>query len=526
MRVVRVPRAPWVPRAPRVPRWIVLAAACLVAAWLVAACTASTGTAPNTGGVGGTGGAGGADAAGGTGGAGGAGAGGGGAGGTGGPGSTPEVTLGATPGKGSRPAAAWPEFNKDAGRTGVAAGLPAAGPLSQGWTAHLDGAVYGQPLVVGDMVIAATENDSVYALAASTGKVIWRHNLGTPVPQSQLHGCGDIFPLGITGTPVYDQGNGIVYAVGETLGYHHVLYGLAVSDGSLKVQRDVDVPSRLNDPSYDQQRPGLTIDKGRVYLAYGGLIGDCGQYVGTVVGVSLSGAGPLVSYQLPTTREGAIWGTSGLVVGPDGDLWLSSGNGAAGPGEAYDGTDSVIRLSPALHRVDFFAPTSWAQDNATDRDLGSTQPVLAAGNSTFIMGKGGIGYLLDTTSLGGIGGQRAAAGICAAYGSAAVAGSVVYEPCSGNGMAAISVDAQQRNIRVLWRGPSDASGSPVVGGGAVWVTQYSDSGGTLYELDPADGTVRSRIAISEGLPHFSSMSLAGGTAFVGTLDGVTAINGV
>ena len=65
----------------------------------------------------------------------------------------------------------------------------------------LDGAVYGQPLVVGGDVIAATENDSVYAISRATGKTVWRAHVGTPVPQSALHGCGDIFPLGITGTP-------------------------------------------------------------------------------------------------------------------------------------------------------------------------------------------------------------------------------------------------------------------------------------------------------------------------------------
>src|SRR5271165_6804 len=93
------------------------------------------------------------------------------------------------------PAAAWPEYGQNAGRSGVAAGLPAAGPLSQRWTAHLDGAVYGQPLVVGDTVIAATENDTVYALNESTGTVTWHTHLGSPVPLSSLP-CGDIDPLG------------------------------------------------------------------------------------------------------------------------------------------------------------------------------------------------------------------------------------------------------------------------------------------------------------------------------------------
>ena len=405
----------------------------------------------------------------------------------------------------------------------MATGLPAAGGLSQRWTARLDGAVYGQPLIVGDTVIAGTENDSVYALSESTGAVVWRRHLGTPVPESALNGCGDIFPLGITGTPVYDQGNGLVYAVAETTGYQHVLFGLAVSDGAVRVSRDIPLPG--TQPQYYQQRPGLAIDGGRVYAAFGGLFGDCGQYVGTVVGVPLSGSGPLVSWHTPTSREGAVWGTAGPVTGPGGDLWVSTGNGAAGPGQAYDGSDSVDRLSPALTRTNFFAPTSWAQDNASDLDLGSTQPVLAAGNSALIIGKRGTGYLLSTTRMGGIGGQLAESSVCPAFGAAAVSGSTVYEPCASGGMAAISVSAAQRKISVLWRGPADSNGSPVAGGGAVWVTSYSDTGGTLYELNPANGAVKSQLAISQGLPHFSSLSLAGGTAFLGTLNGVVAVNG-
>jgi outer membrane protein assembly factor BamB len=433
---------------------------------------------------------------------------------------------------GAHPAAAWPTFNKYAARTGVAAGLPAAGPLTQRWAAHLDGAVYGQPLVVGTMVIAATENDTVYALDSSTGKVVWHTHLGTPVPLSSLP-CGNIDPLGITGTPVYDRGNGLVYAVAETTGYHHVLFGLAVSDGAVKVERDIPAPD--GHPRNDQQRPALTIAGGRAYVAFGGLNGDCGQYIGSVVGIPLSGGGKLVSWHTPTSREGAVWGTGGPVVGPGGDLWLSTGNGATtSPGQPYDGSDSVVRLrlTPAqqLLRVDFFAPATWARENAGDADLGSTQPVLAADGSTFIMGKSGTGYLLDTVRMGGIGHPLAAQSICTAFGAAAVDGSTVYEPCADGGMAAISVNGTQRTIRVLWRGPSDANGSPVIGGGAVWVTRYnnsgSDSGGTLYELDPADGAVKSRLEISDGLPHFSSLSLAGGTAFLGTLQGVVAVNGV
>ncbi len=143
----------------------------------------------------------------------------------------PSRTLTPGPGHGAHPAAAWPTYGRDFARSGVAAGVAAPGPLAVSWRVHLDGAVYGQPLLVGDLVIAATENDSVYGLDQATGKVAWRTHVGTPVPLADLP-CGNIDPLGITGTPVYDQASGLVYAVAETSGYHHVLVGVSVRDGS------------------------------------------------------------------------------------------------------------------------------------------------------------------------------------------------------------------------------------------------------------------------------------------------------
>src|SRR6266496_2724205 len=72
----------------------------------------------------------------------------------------------------------------------------------------ISGNVYAQPLYIeggpnGPMIIAVTESNNVYALNATTGTVIWQRNLGTPVSISQLF-CGNIDPIGITGTPVVD----------------------------------------------------------------------------------------------------------------------------------------------------------------------------------------------------------------------------------------------------------------------------------------------------------------------------------
>jgi polyvinyl alcohol dehydrogenase (cytochrome) len=419
----------------------------------------------------------------------------------------------------------WTQYNSDAARTGGAVGVPAAGALSTAWNAGLDGAVYGQPLVIGNAVIAATENNSLYAVNKTTGKLIWRKHVGAPVPQSALHGCGDIFPLGITGTPVYDAANGLVYAVAETTGYHHMLVGVSAATGAVKLHRNLDIPTTANQPAFNQQRPALTINGGRVYAAFGGLAGDCGAYQGSVVSAPLAGNGPLAQWKTPTSREGAIWGTAGPVTGPNGALWVATGNGAAGTGDPYDGSDSVTELTPALQRTAFFAPSTWAADNDTDLDLGSTQPARVTGGAVFVVGKRGVGYLLDSAKPGGIGGQLAQQSICAAFGGVAVSGTTVFEPCSSGGLAAISLSAAKKTIKVLWRGPADANGSPVIGGGSIWVTHYANGGGTLYALDPANGSVQHQVAIAQGMPHFSSLSLSGNMAYVSTLKGFTAIKG-
>ena len=182
----------------------------------------------------------------------------------------------------------------------------------------------------------------------------------------------------------------------------------------------------------------------------------------------------------------------------------------------------MTALSPGLHRTGVFAPSTWADDNAHDLDLGSTQPALLPDGMLLEDGKRGTAYLVDAAHLGGVGGQVAQADVCEAYGGAAVQGSIVYEPCAQGGLAA--VDTAGHKIRVRWRGPSQAQGSPVIGGGAVWVTDYQ--GGTLYELDQATGATRDSLGLRTTLPHFSSMSMTGSHAFLGTMDGVIAVGGV
>ena len=150
----------------------------------------------------------------------------------------------------------WTTYHHDNARSGVAAGLAPLGALSRAWTATLDGAVYGQPLAVGDRIFAATENDTVYALDASTGAVVWSTHVGTPVPRSSLP-CGNINPLGITSTMVYDPATGLLFALAERTGPEHVLVSIDAATGHVSQERAAEPPR--GDVIAHQQRAALNL---------------------------------------------------------------------------------------------------------------------------------------------------------------------------------------------------------------------------------------------------------------------------
>ncbi len=407
----------------------------------------------------------------------------------------------------------WPTYHHDNGRSGVAAGVPPLGTLRRAWSRPLDGAVYGQPLVLGDAVFAATGNDTVYALDRAGGRVLWAAHLGTPVPLANLP-CGNIDPLGITGTMAYDAATRLLFALVESTGGRHELVGLDTTTGAVRLRRDAEPPR--GDRLAHQQRAALTVLDGYVYIAYGGLNGDCADYIGSVVAVPTGGTGPVHRYAVPTSREAGIWATGGATV-RGSLLYYAVGNGESTSG--YDGSDSVIALRPDLSLADRFSPDTWAADNRADLDLGSMSPA-SVGGFIFSAGKRGEAYTVRADRLGGIGGQVAQTGVCRAYGGPSVSGDTVYVPCR-DGVRAVRVDGAGA-MTVRWRAAVPAAGSPVVGGGAVWVVDYD--GGVLYALDPASGTVRQRISIGD-CPHFASPTLAGDRVYVGTDSGVTAVAG-
>ena len=239
----------------------------------------------------------------------------------------------------SSPDADWPVYDRTAERSGVSVSSPVPGVVRQSWTASVDGAVYAQPLVVGSEVIVATENDSVYALSASSGAVMWTRHLASPVTAGLP--CGNINPSGIAGTPVANPATGRLWVV--TSAAHrpprHTLWELDLATGRTLWQRPIDVTG--SDPQAQQQRGALALLGSRVYVPLGGLYGDCSDYKGRVVGATplRLGAGGLVYHAEPA--PGGHLGSGRRECTPHGSLYVATGNGT--PYNQVDDSDSVLR---------------------------------------------------------------------------------------------------------------------------------------------------------------------------------------
>ena len=355
---------------------------------------------------------------------------------------------------------------------------PAASSPTSWVSPVLDGIIQARPVIdeSDHVVVVATENNSLYGLSldgtngTTPGQIVWSHLtgessavLGAPEPQSRLP-CGDIFPLGITSNPVLD--NGSVYAVGEVQATPpvHELVGVKPADGTVTLSAvSIDPPAMdtTNVPSNQQvaqqQRTGLVAVNGNVYIGFGGLAGDCGQYHGWVVEATESSGSIVGSLEIAANHgesdhAGAVWATGGLAVDGSNNVYASTGNAFSSPSPpGTDYSDAVVKL-PALSGgqtvtapADYFQPAEWRNDNNADADLASTAPVIRpSGTQLFILGKQHNAFLLNISQLGGSNHETPAArldNVCSgeAFGQNAVLGSSAYVACSSTGMLQIKL---------------------------------------------------------------------------------------
>src|SRR5207247_10504247 len=113
--------------------------------------------------------------------------------------------------------------------------------------------------------------DTVYALDAATGAVVWSRHVGMPVDSATLP-CGNIVPTsGITATPVVDPATGVLYVAAFLSPARHELFALRVARGVVLWHRPIDPPSMHTRPQ--QIQSAITLAHGPVYGAYGGRLG-------------------------------------------------------------------------------------------------------------------------------------------------------------------------------------------------------------------------------------------------------------
>ena len=330
----------------------------------------------------------------------------------------------------------------------------------------VDGEIYAQPLYVANLnitskatqqavtanvILVATENDSLYAFDADASPCVtyWQDSFlpaGEEAVSSADVGTTDITPaIGITGTPVIDPKTNTLYVVSKSkqftvspLVYAQRLHAIDITTGlerpSSPVVLAASAPGTGDgsngngmipfDPLRENQRAGLLLLNEVVYIAFASH-GDNGLYHGWVLAYGDAfNAQPLkllaAFNDTPngTPSEGGIWlGGAAPSVDPDtGYIYVASAKGAfdttlngSGFPNLGDFGESVLRLDPkTLSVLDYFTPCDQGTLSMDDDDMGPGGVVPlpdSVGNPThphlLLAGdKAGDLYLLDRTNLG------------------------------------------------------------------------------------------------------------------------------
>ncbi|HXP22243.1 MAG TPA: choice-of-anchor D domain-containing protein [Streptosporangiaceae bacterium] len=307
-----------------------------------------------------------------------------------------------------------------------------SGSFGQLFSTTVNGQVYAQPVVVGNTVIVATENDMVYGLDAASGAIKWSTSLGTPWPAA-AENCTDLAPnVGVTGTPVYDPASNAVYMVSQVVPPGHTDEQPVFHMDALNPQTGAELPgwpvtiggAPVNDPTApfnsftELQRPGLLLLGGSVYAGFGSHC-DFTPYDGYVVGVNTTTQATTMwtdEAGLTSTQAGIWQSGGGLLSDGSGRIFFASGNGvspAPGPGTSPPAqlAEAVVRLGVqgdgSLAAQDFFSPSNAPHLDAIDGDFGSGGPIGLPFNTAALpdlllqAGKVDGLYVLNANNLGG-----------------------------------------------------------------------------------------------------------------------------
>jgi len=353
------------------------------------------------------------------------------------------------------------------------------------------GNVHAQPLYIEGgpggkaMIIAATESNNVYALDAANGTIIWQRHVGQPVSRINLP-CGNIDPLGITGTPVVDLPSRTLFFDAMTTPDNgttkkHLIFALNVDDGTTNSGWPVDLNATATsgttvfNSTTHNQRSALAVLGGYVYATYSGHAGDCGTYYGWIVGIPLNEPSTVLAWAT-SARGGGSWSVGG--VASDGvNPFIATGNtfGAS----AWGGGESIIRFTPGAvfsgQTEDYWTPTNWVALDTADLDLGGSGALIVdvpgATPSKLILalGKDGYAYLLNRTNLGGISAPLARVNVSS---SSIIQAAATYQTTQGVYVVFCANTSQLRAYRInptspptmtsAWTVSQGGRGSPFV----------------------------------------------------------------
>ncbi len=285
------------------------------------------------------------------------------------------------------------------------------GNFGKQWSCPVDGAVYAQPLYVANLsigggthnvVIIATMHDSVYAFDADSPTCIsyWKDSFINPPSITAVAsadvGCNDVMiEYGITGTPVIDPSTLTLYLVAKTKengNYFQRLHALDLATGAERTNSPKEITAAVVgtgdlaavvsfNPQYQNQRPGLVLSNGNVYIAWGSHC-DNGQYHGWVISYDKTILNQVAAFNAtPNGSRGGIWMSGGApAVDSTGNIFLSTGNGVfdnlsnALPALALhkDFGESFVNLNPTTLAVqDFYTPSQNAAWSLNDLDISS-----------------------------------------------------------------------------------------------------------------------------------------------------------
>jgi hypothetical protein len=291
------------------------------------------------------------------------------------------------------------------------------------------GNVYSSPLYVeqgpngkGAFIVTTTSND-VFAFDETTGATLWTKNIGSS-PSESGAGCGSVKPIGIESTPVIDAASRTLFvagAIGTSSITRHELHALSLDDGTERDGWPLDV-TKVKDgdqtfsPQPENQRSALSLVDGTVYVAYGGHVGDCGNYHGWVVGVKANDPTMFGGWATLGTKEG-IWAAGGMASDGTG-VFAVTGNGSVSANmRASSDSEQVVRITGlgTLDRQDknLYFPMSWSSMDSQDADFGASNPIFVnvpdstPASYVVAIAKDGHMYVLDSTNLGGMAGHIA-----------------------------------------------------------------------------------------------------------------------